>query len=205
MSKRDERFLQTTRGRIVSLLRGMSLTVDELSRELRLTGNAVRSHLATLERDGLIEQTGSRPGVRKSHQTFSLSQEGDQLFPKAYHLLLNQLLRTLKERLPASEVESALEQAGQALVIPAPASSALGARLEAAIRVLAELGGRAVLERRPDRYLILSQACPLAKVVCEHPEVCQLARASLEAIIGREVEETCTQGAAPRCRFEVAI
>ncbi len=205
LSKRDERFLQSTRGRIVSLLRGTSLTVDELSQELQLTDNAVRAHLATLERDGLVEQKGSRPGVRKSHHTFALSQEGDQLFPKAYDLLLNQLLTTLKGRLPVSELEAALEQAGRALAGAVPQSSDLETRLLAAIRVLAELGGSAVLERCPDRYVIASQACPLARVVCEHPEVCQLARASLETIIGRKVKETCTQGAAPKCRFEVPI
>lgn len=203
LSKRDERFLQSTRGRIVSLLRGRELTVDELAQELRLTDNAVRAHLATLERDGLVEQSGTRPGFRKSHQTYTLSREGDQLFPKAYDLLLNQLLTTLKGRIPEPELLSTLEEAGRSLGAQAPAEPTLEARLQTALQVLAQIGGAAVLEREDDLYVLASQACPLGNVVCEHPEVCQLARALLESILGCPVTETCVQGAAPKCRFVV--
>ena len=55
----EQRFLSSTRGRLVTLLRRSARTVDELAHELGLTDNAVRAHLATLERDGLV---ASRPG-----------------------------------------------------------------------------------------------------------------------------------------------
>lgn len=38
----DQRFFETTRGRIVTLLRGTTKTVNELAEELELTDNAVR-------------------------------------------------------------------------------------------------------------------------------------------------------------------
>ena len=47
-TRRDERFFSSTRGRVVSLLRGGSRTVDELAGELELTDNAIRAHLAHL-------------------------------------------------------------------------------------------------------------------------------------------------------------
>lgn len=37
------------------------LTVDELSKGLKITRNAVRQHLAALERDGLISPGATRP------------------------------------------------------------------------------------------------------------------------------------------------
>jgi predicted ArsR family transcriptional regulator len=52
----DERFFDSTRGQIVMMLRGATRTVDELAKELELTDNAVRAHLTTLERDGLVKQ-----------------------------------------------------------------------------------------------------------------------------------------------------
>src|SRR5947209_3928354 len=61
----DRRFFATTRGRIVALLRGAAGTVDELAQTLGVTGNAVRAHLSTLERDGLVEPRGLRRGVSK--------------------------------------------------------------------------------------------------------------------------------------------
>src|SRR6267378_182914 len=95
-TKMGERFLESTRGRIVSLLRGENLTVNELTEKLQLTDNAVRAHLLTLERDGLVKQSGVRRGVRKPHFAYKLTHDAEQLFPKAYHLLLNALIMVLE-------------------------------------------------------------------------------------------------------------
>ena len=51
---RDERFFASTRGRVTTLLRQGDRTVEELAQALGLTDNAVRAHLVTLERDGLV-------------------------------------------------------------------------------------------------------------------------------------------------------
>ena len=47
----NQRFFSSTRGRILTLLRREKRTVEDLAGELTLTDNAVRAHLATLERD----------------------------------------------------------------------------------------------------------------------------------------------------------
>jgi predicted ArsR family transcriptional regulator len=56
---RDQKFLESTRGRIVTLIRRARRTVKDLARKLDLTDNGVRAHLAVLERDGLVRQRGS--------------------------------------------------------------------------------------------------------------------------------------------------
>ena len=94
----NERFLATTRGRIVGLLRTGSRTVNELAEALELTDNAVRAHLAGLERDGLVEQEGVRRGIGKPAHVFRLTEEAESLFPKAYAFLAAEL-RRLSEQL----------------------------------------------------------------------------------------------------------
>jgi predicted ArsR family transcriptional regulator len=59
----DRRFFESTRGRIVTLLRRSGFTVEELARELGLTNNGVRANLATLERDGIVWQLGFARGA----------------------------------------------------------------------------------------------------------------------------------------------
>ena len=54
-------------------------TVNDLAAELRLTDNAVRAHLASLERDRLVVQSGVKPGFRKPHATYALGPEAEQL------------------------------------------------------------------------------------------------------------------------------
>src|SRR5262249_31479179 len=52
---------------------------NELAEALRLTVSAVRSHLASLERDGLVQELGMRPGFRKPHVLYSLTGEAEYL------------------------------------------------------------------------------------------------------------------------------
>ena len=61
--------------KILALLRSENRTVNELAAALLLTDNAVRGHLLSLERDGLVQQQGTRPGKRKPHATYGLSTE----------------------------------------------------------------------------------------------------------------------------------
>src|SRR5215467_7168139 len=98
-AKLNKRFFDSTRGQIVNLLRGSRGTVNELADKLGLTDNAVRAHLLTLERDGLIRQSGLQKGSRKPHFAYELTPEAEHLFPKAYDTLLNQFITVLKQRL----------------------------------------------------------------------------------------------------------
>src|SRR5256885_16995615 len=88
----NQRFFASTRGRIVMLLRRDSRTVDELAQALNLTDNAVRAHLATLERDGFVRQLGERRRSGKPAYIYELSPDAEQLFPQAYGTVILTLL-----------------------------------------------------------------------------------------------------------------
>src|ERR1051326_7228176 len=134
----DKRFFDSTRGQIVTLLRTAPATVEELAGKLKLTDNAVRAHLATLERDGLVKQSGPRHGPRRQHFTYVLTEEADRLFPKAYDALLNQLLAVLKTRLEPAEIEDVLRAVGRALAADASPGNevSLESRVQTALKVL---------------------------------------------------------------------
>lgn len=200
-----ERFFESTRGQIVTLLRGTTCTVDELAAKLSLTDNAVRSHLATLERDGLVRQTGLRRGARKPHFTYALTDESDRLFPKAYDALLNRLIAVLKNRLSPAEMKDILREVGRAVAgdVPEDKNSSLESRARKALEVLEAIGGSATIEQHKDRVVIQGNGCPLAAAVAVHPEVCQLAETLVSEIVQAPVEERCDRTARPQCRFEI--
>ena len=72
-----------TTGRILDLLRRGPRTVDELARELDLTRTAVRAQLASLLRDGLAEQRGSRRGTSKPSHVYGVTSQAELLFSRA--------------------------------------------------------------------------------------------------------------------------
>ena len=205
-TKLDERFFDSTRGRIVTLLRGATSTVSELAEKLDLTDNAVRAHLLTLERDGLVRQSGVQRGHRKPHFAYELTPEAEHLFPKAYDALLNQLITVLKGRLVPEAMEDVFRAVGRSLAAH-QASDQNGAdpesRVERALKVLEALGGTARVEREEGKLFIRSGSCPLAAAVAEHPEVCQLAETLVSEIVGMPVQERCNREKSPQCCFEI--
>jgi predicted ArsR family transcriptional regulator len=204
----DHKFFESTRGRIVTLLRRAGRTVEELARELGLTNNGVRAHLATLERDGMVRQRGTtkrESGGGKPAYVYQLTPEAQESFPKAYEPVLDQLLGVLAERVGAEKSEALLRAAGARMAdeIDAPSDGVRG-RLEMAVSVLNELGGLAEIEEREGSYQVRSYGCPLASVVSEHPEACGLVEALIAGLVGASVREHCDRDGNPRCRFEVA-
>jgi predicted ArsR family transcriptional regulator len=207
VTKHDQRFFDSTRGRVVNLLRGGTSTVEELAERLELTDNAVRAHLITLERDGLVQQSGVRRGARKPHFTYSLTSEAEKLFPKAYDALLNQLIAVLKTRLDEQELEAVLREVGRGIAANTPTGQQddLGSRVQTALKVLAAIGGAAEAEQLEDKFIIRSSGCPLAAAVSVHPEVCRLAQALISEIVKTPAREFCDRESAPRCRFEIKV
>jgi predicted ArsR family transcriptional regulator len=200
----NQRFFSSTRGQIITLLRRSSRTVDELAQALDLTDNAVRAHLATLERDGFVKQHGVRRGSGKPSFVYDLTPEAEYLFPKSYGQVLYQLLEVLDEKMTSEELEDLLRTVGRRIAakwnIP---SGDLSVRLEAAVEVLNELGGMAELEIGEETFCIRGYSCPLAAAVPGHPEVCHLAETLLTELVGVPVKEQCDRNGTVKCRFWV--
>jgi predicted ArsR family transcriptional regulator len=204
----DRKFFESTRGRIVTLLRLSGSTVEELARELGLTDNGVRAHLATLERDGIVRQRGSvrrGSGGGKPAFVYELTPGAEELFPKGYEPVLLRLLDAISERLGPEGSEALLRGVGRGLAEGkgVPSDDTRG-RLETAVEALNELGGLAELEERNGGFVIRGYSCPLAAVTPSHPEVCRMAETLISELAGVPIQEHCDRGARPRCCFEVA-
>jgi predicted ArsR family transcriptional regulator len=200
-----ERLFGSTRGRVVALLRSRRRTVNELADALALTDNAVRSHLLALERDRLVEQIGVQRGMGKPAFVYALTADAEGLFPRAYGLVLRTLMDALRQRLPADALAEVVRATGQALGagLP-PAAGSLEDRAEAAVAVLASIGGVAEMRAEGGDITLVGVGCPLAEAVAGHPEVCGIAAALLEEVTGVPVREACDRAGAPSCRFHMA-
>jgi predicted ArsR family transcriptional regulator len=196
----------TTRGRIIALLRRGASTIEELARALEVTDNAVRPHVQLLEREGLLNATGTRqgPGAGKPATTYALSAEAESALSGAYAPVLTTLLRTLETRMGKSELEALLRDVGRQLGPGQPESGPLDARVQAAAALLSGLGSELDVERNDAGYVLRGYACPLATAVRGQPAACQAVEELVQSVVGAPVRECCdrTEGT-PRCRFEV--
>jgi predicted ArsR family transcriptional regulator len=201
------RFLESTRGRVVALLRRGAQTVEDLARALGLTDNAVRSHLMTLERDGIVRAEGVRrsPGAGKPATVYELHPDAEVLFSRAYAPALKTLIDVVSSELPPERTEAILRRVGHALAKGAggTARGDLDARVRAAAAVLTALGGEIDVLKVDGRYRIRGCSCPLAAAVSDHPAVCLAVESLVGDVTGESTHSECEHGARPRCCFAI--
>jgi predicted ArsR family transcriptional regulator len=202
------RFFETTRGQIVTLLRRGARTVEELAAAVGLTDNAVRLHLSTLERDGLIRQSGVRrvEGPGKPATLYDIDPKADALFSQAYAPVLSALIDELSREMSPDDAVKLMRAVGRRLATGAAqpranANPETRAALGAAL--LNSLGGDAQVERTGDALSIRGCGCPLSLVTARRPEVCRLVEALLSEVLGVSVQESCDRGERPQCCFRV--
>jgi predicted ArsR family transcriptional regulator len=201
----DRSFLESSQGRIIVLLRQGSRTIEELSTALGLTGNAVRSHITALERNGFVVPAERRRTSRKPAQVYAIRPEAEQRLSKAYAPVLAGLLQILARKMDPAELRGLMREVGEQLALGQPASKAdrlAGAR--AAAMVLNDLGGAVEVEHHNGELRLRGDGCPLAEAVRVHPVACRAVEALVSRVVGASVTEQCDHGDRPRCNFRIA-
>ena len=185
------------------------LTVEELSSSLGITRNAVRQHLAALEKVGLVKKSARRLSGGRPEQLYVLTDQGHDVFPRHYAWFAQMLIEMI-------ELEAGEEGAGERL-------SAMGERVAAKLRanadsaenldvkvqklavVMEELGydvkpgtGSAA-ENIP---VIEASNCVFHELAKKHPLVCKFDLALLSTFTDATIaHEECMARGGNVCRF----
>jgi predicted ArsR family transcriptional regulator len=196
--------LKSTRVRIVTLLRRSGLTANEIAAYLGLTHNAVRGHLAALQRDGLVREGGRQRGVSRPAVVFEIVPDAEAVFSRAYIPFVAHLLRVLRERVPQEELGEIMHLVGRRFASEWPRIRGdLQRRVEAASALLEDLGALNTVEKRNGGFVIRGYGCLLSAAVHGRPEVCRAMESLLAELLEVPVRECCERGERPRCCFEV--
>jgi DeoR family transcriptional regulator, suf operon transcriptional repressor len=202
-----QQLLDTTRGRLVTLLQRGGRTADDLASELGLTRSAIRVQITAMERDGVVRRVGKRPGTTRPSQVFELTPEVEQLLSKAYIPVLTQLIEVFAEALPADQVEALLRHAGRRLANELSRGKRprgnIRARATAASAMLNEYLGALTRVEGNGRIIIRGISCPLAALTGKHRGVCLAMETLVTEIVGVPVRECCDRAERPRCCFEI--
>jgi predicted ArsR family transcriptional regulator len=207
MLRRD--ILESSRGRIVALLRQGPMTVDQLASQIGLTANAVRAQISAMQRDGLVHRTGLRSGTTRPSHVFELTPEVDHLLSRAYIPFVTHLLHVFATEETPARVNKFMRKAGKALaaelpVAKRPAGGPLRARAAAASRLLnEELGALTHVVKANGGFAIRGVGCPLSAVTGKHPAVCLAIESLVGEIVRAPVRECCNRTGRPKCCFEI--
>lgn len=138
-------------------------TVEELAEAADVSPVTVRHHLNALQAEGVIEAASIRRKVGRPYYVYSLSEKGQELFPKRYVRLTSRLLDEMKGRLPQPLIDDIFngvvanvleEHRGEFEHLP------LEGRFDYLVALLAEEGFLSTWERTDSGYRLIEYSCP---------------------------------------------
>jgi predicted ArsR family transcriptional regulator len=198
----------TTRSRLLSLLREGTWTVDDLAARLELTDNAVRFHLAALEREGSVAKAGVQrhSGAGQPAALYMLTPAADEAFSRAYAPVLAAVVEELHVTMSGSQLTAFLERVGKRLAGEKQDNrDSLRKRVLGASDLLNSLGGITSVEKSgDDSYRIVGRACPLAAAVEADHCVCSVVASLVSNVVDADVRERCDRSGRPKCCFEIS-
>ncbi len=171
--------LYQTRHRLITAIKKKGpLAVGDLAEELNITGMAVRKHLASLERDGLVLATLERRDTGRPRYIYSLTPQADQLFPQSYHQVARDLLNDVGDLYGPEEADRLLGRRSERMekrYDPHLAGKATAGRVARLAQLRDDDGFLADWEEDGDGGFILREHnCPLLQVASDHPAACSL-------------------------------
>lgn len=199
---------RTTRDVILHAIKQVpQSTVEELAEAADVSPVTVRHHLNALQADGTIEATSIRRKVGRPYYVYSLSERGQELFPKRYVRLTSRLLDEMKGRLSqevldeifSGVVDTVLEEhRGEFEHL------SLEERLDYLVKLLSDEGFLSTWERTADGYRLVEYSCPYLSIGSTHSEVCSFDRRLMNGVLQLHVHQnSCMLHGANCCQFTI--
>lgn len=198
----------TTPNRIINLLNRDPRTISELAVELSISRNSVHQQVSKLEAAGILEKMPPPQimGVGKPANQYRTAARKEDSFSTAYKPVLDVMMQTLSEELPAKNRLRVFEKTGRMLARSAglQPSNDLELDIEKSLDAVNSLGAMAELSCENEERYIRCYSCPVATLVHTEPMTCQMVAAFFSEAVGRRVNVHCSRKNTVICGFEVA-
>lgn len=212
MGLRVEQLSETRQIILQNLKNNGSATIAEIASKLEMTREAVRQQFLQLEHEGWIKgflkrdsgNSGGRPSMY-----YSLTPEGDHLFPKHYDSLTLEVIDTVSEQLGMEALQKVLSKMTEARVRewePRLQGLGLAERVEALKEIYLKNDTFMEVENSGDRLSLVERNCPFLNVAKERPALCSVTVSMLTRLLGhRVIREERFQNGDGRCVFRVLL
>ena len=177
---------ETRRQILLFLKKGGTARSEAIADAVGVTVSGTRQHLTALERDGLIAHTDVRDGRGRPKYVYYLTPTADNLFPRNYVDLTNELLEYVEDEDP-DLLARIFDKRGERRLARARQRTA-GLPFVEQVRVVTHLldedGYLASCEEREDgSFRITEHNCAVLEVARHYPHACRTEIAFLRAAL----------------------
>ncbi len=197
---------------LLKLLRGSKpgLSVDELSKGLEITRNAVRQHLTSLEAAGLIALGPTRPsGGGRPQQLYILTELGKEMSPRQYSWLAQLVVASVRREEGMENMSKRMNEIGanvaQQIRSQYPDLTTHQEKVEKLAEVMDQLGYNARNATLPGGEAVIeADNCVFHTMAKKDLEICHLDRGLMETFTDSKVEQNeCMARGGNICRFKL--
>lgn len=182
-------------------------TVDELAEVADVSPVTVRHHLNALQAEDLVMARSVRRKVGRPHYVYSLSEDGQELFPQKYYRLSSHLLEELKTRFSPEVVSSVFDGVAQRIMAERKGEFEhlpFEQKLSYLVDLLAEEGFLAKWEKQGNQYQLIEYSCPYLSIGEIHDEVCTFDKGLIIGVLATEVtQHSCMLAGDNCCQFTI--
>jgi len=175
---------------LVEIKKAQPVTAKALAETFGVSANAVRRHLKELEAEGLVHYGREHQEVGAPTFAYSLTEQGEALFPNGYRDTLTSMLDVVAESGGREAVVAMFEARYDQLARRIEAETAAvapGRRLEVLARVLTEAGYMAEWSESDGTFRFAEHNCAMRALVERWPEICTVEERFLERVLGADV------------------
>ena len=195
---------------LVALKKRQPLTARELGDAFGLTANALRRHLKELEEADLVRYETIVRGVGAPVYAYSLSEEGEALFPRSYEPTLEAALETVAEDLGDAGVLRVFARRWQNRLgdsLPMLEALSPAERTQLLAELLSAEGYMAEASMRsPTRAELKVFNCGLHGLPGRYPQACEAEVRFLEQALGATLERhEHIAGGCNACTYHVSF
>ena len=184
------------------------LTVDKLSKSLKITRNAVRQHLAALKSDGLVAQGATQPSGGRPQQLYVLTDKGKEIFPRHYSWFAQLVIEGIKREHGAEGLSERLSEIGSSIAeqlrTQNPGLKTREQKVERLAAIMDQLGYNAWNASAANKAPVIeADNCVFHELAIKNPEICHFDLAMMGSFTDSNVDhQECMARGGNVCRFK---
>jgi len=198
-----------TRKKIIVLLKKAdNMTVSELSKEIGITPMAIRQHLMSLEKKGMITYTARKYGIGRPVFHYRLTNKATEMFPKAYAALALDILGSIEEMDGRKKVDRLFmrrrDKQHQAMAAVLDGMQNMEDKVSMLTKMLNDEGYMVETSQDDRTYTIKHYNCLLQGVSSDFPEACKYELDLYRLLFDKKVTRTeCQSDGGPSCTYVI--
>jgi len=194
---------------LVELKKSQPVTAKDLAGVFDVSANAIRRHLKELETEGLVRYARENRGTGAPTYAFSLSENGEALFPTQYGEVLADVLEVVarnggRQAIREMFAERFREQADR-IRAELPEAS-LEQKVEAVATLLTDQGFMAAWSNGQDSFTLAEHNCSVRSAAEQFPEICAAEAEFLREVLQADVKRnTYIPEGCNACQYSISM